>query len=133
MTVSQLAYLVFEVSDPVAWQVFGTDVLGMEESSRASDGSFSLRHDGYAHRLFVTPGLADDLLAIGWEVVDESTLHGLLTRLTQAGVEWEEGSEAACASRHVRRLVRVLDPAGIPNELVLGPELAAAPFQSDRV
>ena len=132
-SVSQLAYLVFEVSDPRAWHSFGTDVLGMQESASAPDGSFSLRHDGHAHRLFVTPGPADDLLAIGWEVPDGSTLDALVTKLSTAGVEIEEGSEAACASRHVDRMVRVIDPAGIPNELVLGCRRASTPFVSDLV
>ncbi len=131
-SVSQLAYLVFEVSDPDAWRSFGTRVLGMGEASSAPDGSFSLRHDGHAHRLFVTPGPADDLLALGWEVSDAASLEALLTRLTAAGFSVEEGTEAACASRRVQRLVRVLDPAGIPNELVLGCE-RAAPFVSDVV
>lgn len=131
-SVSQLAYLVFEVSDPDAWRSFGTRVLGMGIGRSESDGSFSLRHDGHAHRMFVTPGPADDLLAIGWELDDEPALRALLTRLTAADVPYEEGTEAACAARGVDRLVRVLDPAGIPNELVLGCA-RAEPFVSDVV
>jgi 2,3-dihydroxybiphenyl 1,2-dioxygenase len=133
MTISQLAYLVFEVSDPAAWHAFGTDVLGMAESSLASDGSFSLRHDDRANRIFVTPGPADDLLAIGWEVAGDDALEALLTRLTDAGVAFEEGSPAACALRGVKRLVYTADPAGIPNELVLSPARAATEFASPHV
>lgn len=128
--VTQLGYMVFGVSSLAAWETFGAEVLGLEVASRGDDGSFSLRHDGHAHRFFVEPDPIDDALAIGWETADEASLDALAARLAEAGVDVVPGSPELCARRHVAKLYRFVDPAGMPSEIYAGPELATSPFGS---
>ena len=84
--VTQLGYLAFEVSDLAAWEAFATRILGLEVVRRREDGAFALRMDSYAQRIIVTPGAADDLACLGWEVVDAAALAEVAGRLRAAPV-----------------------------------------------
>jgi 2,3-dihydroxybiphenyl 1,2-dioxygenase len=108
----QLGFLQFEVEDPSAWDRFLTDILGL---TGAGDGRYRL--DGYAWRLQITEGPADDLSAVGWEAADDEALDGLLAVLNEGGVDTHEADPDArgCSRRYV-----LSDPAGIPTELVTG-------------
>jgi 2,3-dihydroxybiphenyl 1,2-dioxygenase len=129
-SISQLAYLAFEVTDLVAWEAFATRVLGLEVASRRPDGAFTLRMDGRAARLFITPGPANDLACVGWETANEAELQAVVARLRASGTGVREASEAERGARGVGRLFCFEDPAGNPSELSCGPSLAATPFQS---
>ena len=131
--VAQLGYVGFEVSDLAAWEAFATGVLGLEVASRGGEGAFSLRMDGHAHRIFVEPGPADDAVFIGWQVDGEDAFSSAIDRVRKAGIDVTLGAPADAARRHVAKLARFRDPGGIPTEIALGPEMAAAPFRSDRV
>src|SRR5262245_5782642 len=132
-SVAQLGYLGFEVGDLAAWEAFSTGVLGLGVVDRLPGGGFSLRMDGYRQRFFISPGPAEDLAAIGWQVEDEGQLDQLCHRLRASGIPIEDAGPEAAAARHVARLVRFRDPAGIPSELFIGPELAGEPFRSETV
>src|SRR5690349_3156473 len=108
-SVAQLGYLGFEVGDLAAWEAFATGVLGLGVVDRASGGGFSLRMDGYRQRFFVSPGPADDLAVIGWQVENEHELEELSNRLRAGGTTVEDPGPAAAAARHVARLVRFRD------------------------
>jgi 2,3-dihydroxybiphenyl 1,2-dioxygenase len=129
-SVAQLGFLHFEVKDLAAWESFGTKVLGLGIASRRGDGGFSLRMDGHAQRFFITPGGADDLACVGWEVPDEATLLAVSERLRAAGVAVREGTAEERDMRQVARLLRFDDPAGLPSEVYVGPALAREPFLS---
>src|SRR3954453_23558018 len=91
----QLGFLHFEVKDLAAWESFGTKVLGLglvKRASRAAEGGFALRSDGHAQRIFVTPGPADDLACLGWEVDGDATLEAIAGRLRAASVPVREGT-----------------------------------------
>src|SRR5437660_9799226 len=118
-SVAQLGYLGFEVSDLGAWEAFATNVLGLEVVDRRPDGGFGLRMDGHRQRFFVRNGPADDLGFIGWQAGNETELAEIVAQLRAAGAPVEEASAAEAAARHVARLVRFRDPAGIPSELFL--------------
>lgn len=124
-----LGQLGFEVRDPDAWARLATDVLGLAVVDRDERG-FYLRMDDHHHRIRVDEGPADDLAFCGWEVPD---LAPVIAALDARGVTWEEGSPAACALRRVERLVRFLDPAGIPVEAHVSPARAPTPFTSPLV
>ncbi len=128
--VTQLGYLVFEVSDPDAWERFATGVLGLTIGARYDDGSLALRLDSHAQRFLLVPGDADDVAAIGWEVADAGALAAVRARIEAAGVEVTEGSSVLAASRQVAGLVSFTDPGGVPAEIYYGPEPAAEPFAS---
>ena len=55
MAVSQLGYLGIGVSNMDAWEAYATEVLGMEVSGRADDGTLYLRMDENHHRLALCP------------------------------------------------------------------------------
>jgi 2,3-dihydroxybiphenyl 1,2-dioxygenase len=131
--VRQLGYLGFEVKDPAAWEKFGTQVLGLLVGKREDDGGFSLRMDKYAQRFFITPGGADDLAFVGWQVEDEAELTAVADRVRKSGREVTEASPEDARKRGVTRLLRFVDPGGIPSELFVGPEMAPEPFRSDVV
>jgi biphenyl-2,3-diol 1,2-dioxygenase len=121
------------VSAPDAWQSFALDVLGLELAGETPDGGFGLRMDSHARRLFVTPGPADDVSVIGWQVADQGVLERLSRSLQDAGVAVSAGSAEEAKARSVAGLVKFRDPAGIPTELFYGPERASAPFRSSRL
>jgi 2,3-dihydroxybiphenyl 1,2-dioxygenase len=131
--VAQLGYLGFQASDMGAWESFAVEVLGLGLAGRGDDGSLALRLDQHWQRIIVTPGDADDLAFIGWQVADEAELQALVTRLRAANVDVSDGSAELAARRRVRRLVTLLDPDGIPLELYCGPERVAEPFRSPLV
>jgi 2,3-dihydroxybiphenyl 1,2-dioxygenase len=128
--VAQLGYLGFEASDMHAWESFAVEVLGLGVAGRGDDGALALRLDGHWQRIVVTPGDADDLTFMGWEVADEAQLQQLVARLRAAGIVVTEGSTELAARRHVRQLVTLRDPDDNNVELYVGPERAAEPFHS---
>jgi 2,3-dihydroxybiphenyl 1,2-dioxygenase len=130
MGVAQLGYLGFEVKDLARWESFATEVLGLVVGRRDADGGFGLRMDSREQRFFVTPGAADDVSVIGWEVADEASLEALAGKLRESGVTVTAGSEEEAARRRVRRLFKLVDPAGTPTEIFCGPALAKEPFAS---
>ena len=131
--VTQLGYLVFEVSDLAAWRDFGTQVLGMRLVDDRGDQGFGLQMDGHYRRFAIVPGSSDDLAAIGWEVADQAALDEVTARLEGAGYTVRAGSNADAARRHVTALVHFEDPAGHPGELHWGPKPAEEAFSSNVV
>ncbi|MEO7329098.1 MAG: VOC family protein [Minicystis sp.] len=131
--IEQLGYLGFEVSDLGAWESFATEVLGLIVADRRADGGFSLRMDGHAHRLLISPGSADDLAVLGWQVEGPASLETITARLRTAGVEVIAGTPEEAALRKVEGLVKFTDPGGLPSEVFYGPALASKPFQSPLV
>ncbi len=126
----RLGYLGFEVQDLSAWESFATSVLGLELADRTDDGTLSFRMDDHAQRIFVSPGGADDLAAIGWEVDDAAELDAAVAKLRAAGVDVTEGSRERATARRVERLFEFRDPGGLPSEIHFGPALATTPFLS---
>lgn len=131
--VRQLGYLVFEVSDLEAWEAFATKVLGLEVVDPEPERGFSLRMDGHRRRFFVEKGESDDLGAVGWEVDGPEAVDAISERLIAAGHRVTRGSDEDVARRRVKGLIRFEDPAGNPNEVYWGPELASEPFRSELV
>jgi 2,3-dihydroxybiphenyl 1,2-dioxygenase len=118
----QLGYLAFEVADPAAWEAFAVGVLGLEVATRGG-GGFTLGMDGHKQRFFITPGAADDLIAVGLEVAP-TEIDPLIGRLLGAGVALGEADPAA---RDVARRFALHDPAGVPVEIVTGAARVARP------
>ncbi len=133
VSVSQLGYWGFEVSDLAAWERFATRVLGLDVAERDEQGGLRLRLDEYAWRIALEPGPTDDLAYAGWEVADERALGALGERLSAADVSVEEGKPELCERRRVRGMLVCEDPAGIPTELYWGPQMAEASFCSPSV
>jgi len=131
--VAQLGYLGLSVSNLAEWERFAAEVLGLEVSANAADGSLYLRMDENHHRFVVQQGSADDLAFIGWEVSDQNALRELAAQLGNNGVEVSEGSAEDARARGVLELIRFNDPNNIPSEAYFGPTMNfESPFRSPR-
>jgi 2,3-dihydroxybiphenyl 1,2-dioxygenase len=130
MTDMKLGYLVFEVSNLPAWEKFATEILGLQVSRRDEDGSLALRMDDHEQRILLTPGPADDLATLGWELANSAEMDAVQKRLEAAGHRVTVGTQEEAARRHVAGLVRYVDPGGIPSELCYGAFVAKEPFRS---
>jgi 2,3-dihydroxybiphenyl 1,2-dioxygenase len=130
ITDRKLGYLVFEVSDLAAWEKFATEILGLTVARRLDDGGLALRMDDYEQRIVLTPGPADDLAALGWELTDAAELDAMTNRLGAAGFRVTPGTAEETSRRRVAGLVKYEDPGGIPSELFYGPARAPEPFRS---
>ena len=120
MAVSQLGYLVFEVSDTESWEAFASHVLGVQVVNRREDGGFGMRIDANAQRFFVEPGPADDLAVLGLEVSDGEELRAVSASVSAAGVEVTPGSAALAERRGVVELMTFKEPGGVTVELYHG-------------
>ena len=129
MSVTELGYLGFEVSDLQAWEAFATQVVGLDVAPAGRAG-LSLQIDDRAWRVILLPGPADDLAFVGWRVPDAGALSALASTLHAREVPLREISPA---DRGVSDLLAFDDPAGVPCEIFYGPSRAAHPFRSRRV
>lgn len=121
---ASLSYLVFEVSDLAAWDALLTRTIGLARGEDAPDGALTYRLDEQRARIFLKEGDADDLIAIGLELRDEESLSTLLARLELANVP---SRDLAQEERFVKLRTEIIEPGGLPIELVVGPETMSAP------
>ncbi len=128
----ELAYIVLELPDPDRVAPVFADVVGLVAGAPTPDGARSWRNDHRARRVIVAEGEAGDAVAVGFEVVAESSFDDVVARLRGRGTEVVE-DEARAAVRGVGRLVRTTAPWGVDVELVLDPAEADTPFASPLV
>ncbi|HTY56461.1 MAG TPA: VOC family protein [Candidatus Binataceae bacterium] len=132
-SVTQLGYVGLNVSDIERWEQFATNILGFQSNGVAPDGSLSLRIDEYDRRFILTPGDADDLALLGWEVSNAEGLRALAAQLKAAGVEVRPGTSAEAEARRVVELIKFVEPSGIACEAFYGPLMSfERPFNSPR-
>lgn len=133
MAVTQLGYLGIGVSDVDAWEIYASDVLGLEVGGKEEDGSLRLRMDQHLYRFMIHPSGEDDLLYAGWEVKDQAALTDIAERVRTAGISVAEGTPADLEARKVIGMVKFDDPAGLATEIFFGPSLEKTrPFNSPR-
>lgn len=121
MSIIQLGYVGFGVSDLAAWETLATKVLGLRVSERAADGTLYLGMDDYYHRLVLRPTGEDDLIFAGWQVPTPRDFQETVARIRASGTEVVEGTPEEAAYRKVKGLARFRDPSGNPFELFWGP------------
>lgn len=127
--VSQLGYLVFEVSDLDAWESFGANVMGFEVAGR-SESELSFRFDGHSQRVILVASEADDLAVVGWQVGSAEGFRDIADRLARAGIDVQAGTPGQAEQRRVAELIRFKDPAGNQLELFHSPQMADGTFES---
>lgn len=132
MTISQFGYLGLGVKNMEAWEEYASEVLGLEVSERAPDGTVYLRMDEYHHRIALLPNGADDLAYVGWQCLNRREFDDTKAALLKGGVEYSEARPKELAHRRVRDMVK-FDVAGIPMEVFFGPTaLFEKPFKPGR-
>ncbi len=134
MSVANLGYLHVSEQAAGAWRNFGTEVLGTMDVSREqfADATF-LKVDDAPFRIMATPGETDKLVAAGWETASEADYKALLQKLTDGGVDVQQGSAEEAEQRCVSEFVRFDDPAGNCLELYhsrTNPAECSAAFES---
>lgn len=130
MSVANLGYVGFEVSDLEAWRTYGADILGMMAvDGPASDLRFRL--DDLAWRIAISQGDKDDIVLAGFEVADAAHLDAVAARLEAQGVTVERGGAERLAERQVTGLISCVDPEGLAVDVYYGPTLRTErPFAS---
>ena len=129
MAVSQLGYLGVGVSNMDAWEAYATEVLGMEVSGRADDGTLYLRMDANHHRLALHPTGTDDLAYVGWQTANREEFEATKAKLLAGGVEYAQGTPEEVANRRVVDMVRC-EVSSVPMEVFYGPQvLFERPFK----
>lgn len=124
-TYLELAYAQVEVADPAALAGFFTDVVGLAPGDPTADGAATFTDDDAVHRVLVTEGPRNDLVALGFEVPDDTAYEALLARV--AAVTGGSPAEADPAARRVRRRAVVAAPWGSDVEVVVGLERTPEP------
>ena len=129
---SSLAYVVFEVSDLVAWECFAKDIIGFQLDRPASGDGLALRMDDYAYRIVLQSGARDDLTVAGWEVRTEAELLVFVAQAREAGADVTE-NPALARERGVEKLYACQDLNGFTHEFFFGPTIRpiSKPFVSD--
>ena len=124
-----LSYFVAESTDPVQWQRYAQDVLGMMVSEAPAGGMY-VKMDERPFRMLVVPGGESRYLASGWELANERAFNAAMETLDQADVSWRLGTAEQCDQRGVQALLHVTDPSGNHHELSWGHRSDCQPFVS---
>ena len=124
-----LSYFVAESTDPVQWQRYAQDVLGMMVSEAPTGGVY-VKMDERPFRMLVVPGGESRYLASGWELASERAFNAAMETLDQADVSWRLGTAEQCDQRGVQALLHVTDPSGNHHELSWGHRSDCQPFIS---
>jgi 2,3-dihydroxybiphenyl 1,2-dioxygenase len=126
--VHSLGYFLFEVSDLDAWDHFLTRVIGLERGETLCRDLVPYRMDERAARILLRRGAADDLVALGFEVLSEQARREISARAREAGYPVEPAGAKEAEARGIAGFVRTFEPGGVAIELFHGPVLAHAPF-----
>ncbi len=119
MQVKNLGYVVVQAADINNWKSYGTEVVGMMESTTMPDnGSLYLKMDQRPFRYQVVKGDFDCLLFAGWDLGSEAAFNEGLSELESKGIAFEKIEDTdTLAARSVSGLARLADPAGNNFEL----------------
>src|SRR4051794_21818618 len=99
-----LAYIGIEVPEPHTLTSFFGEVVGLVPGNAIDEGTTVWRDDDKAQRVILQRGAANDAAFLGFEAVDEDAFVAVAARLTAAGHEVAEGSDADVRARRVKRL-----------------------------
>ncbi|CAN5493025.1 biphenyl-2,3-diol 1,2-dioxygenase [soil metagenome] len=122
-----LGYVRIQTTDIARWRTFAFDVLGFAEGAGPDPSALYLRMDEHYARLIVVPGDIDQVLAVGWQVSDQTALQEVVESVEKAGVEVRTHPISDADERRVEELVSFTDPAGTMLEVFHGPLLDHTP------
>lgn len=112
----RLGYIVIETRKLSDWRRFGRDAIGMH-TDEDYPGVLRFRLDEHEARFIVVPGPAEDVVALGWELVGHEAFDQVVGRVTSHGVPLCEGTEEEAALRGVERLIRFPGPNHLAQEV----------------
>lgn len=146
MAISSLGYVGIAAADPEAWMRLCVDMLGMMPAralpgeswgtpgdpngtgpasagtGRAADGSVFLKMDEWQWRVAVHKSdQRQGLLYLGFDASTQEGFDETISAIRAAGIEITLATPEEAASRSVRQLARLTDPAGNALEIFWGP------------
>jgi len=133
MAVSAVSYLGFNATDIDEWRTFGTDILGLMETTNppgADDDSLFLRMDDRSYRISIHKEDEPGLRHLGLECLNAKEMAATISGLEAAGTTVTALDAEAAAARGVLEVVTFNDPAGNCVELSHTPVFDHAPFAS---
>lgn len=125
--IKSLGYVTVQATDMPRWRQFAFDVLGFAQGSGPDPDALYLRMDERAARVIISPGEADKIVTVGWEVRDRAALDEVRRNLDAAGTPYKELSLAESDSRRVEEVIAFEDPAGTALEVFHGAVLDHSP------
>ena len=134
MSVANIAYIGFEVSDFDAWKKYAEEFLGFMPADSTNADVLRYRIDSKPYRFELTKGNADDLSLVGFQAKDIESFELVKEKLLAKNIEVTDAGAELLQERGVDKLIQFKDPKGLNLELSLG-EIADAktPFKSKHV
>ena len=123
----RMGYLLAESMRLGEWETFARDGLGVHVDRTAD--AINLRIDDHLSRIIVRKGPAEDVMAIGWEVDDLTTLEILLERLALRQINVTQGTSQEAALRGVTQFWRLVGPKRMDIELYVSAIRTHAPLE----
>lgn len=112
--IRNLSYVGFTSPRTDDWRHFGPDILGTQMAPEGPGGTVRLRVDEAPWRLAFHPGAANDLLYVGWNVGDATSMVSAAALVNKRGFEIIRDQPR---DRPAADLVSFVDPFGFRHEL----------------
>lgn len=123
----RMGYLVVGSRKISEWKRFGTEAIGLHLAFESAT-ELAFRMDQHARRLIVENDVCEDILAVGWQLDDDSVLAVVLDRLTGKGVKVDFIDDERAQRRGVTAYYRFIGPRGLPIEFFIQPSLDKSPL-----
>lgn len=123
---SSLGYILIESQRLDAWRDFCENGLGLHTVS-TSDDELAFRIDEHQRRLIVRRGPGEDVVALGIQVKDVTTLGTLLGRIEEHDLSVSQGTEKQCQQRGVKSFWGFDGPKNQRIELFIEAEKSCSP------
>lgn len=126
----RLGYALAESNRLDEWQRFGVSGLGLHLAARDSD-SLAFRMDEHERRLIIRRGPAEDMIALGWQVDNESVLEEICKRMRHYRIPFQSGSREEARLRGVEDFVTFTGPKGMAIEIFAAPLTTREPLSME--
>lgn len=123
----RMAYSVIESNKMGQWKLFLKQGLGLHLAEESEDVQ-RYRMDENECRIIVRKGPAEDIQSIGYEVIDEGTMHIILSRLESRNIRYEKIDGEAATLRGVNEFYVLQGPKGLAIELIVQARRTDAPL-----
>ncbi|MEX3939933.1 VOC family protein [Paraburkholderia sp. EG287B] len=112
----RMGYLLAESTRLAEWRKFVGEGLGLHVDV-LEPKVLACRIDSHQRRLIIREGVAEDVIAIGWQLDDEDALQLACKRLAVYGIKVQEGSPQEAVLRGVHRFWYFAGPKKLRTEL----------------
>jgi 2,3-dihydroxybiphenyl 1,2-dioxygenase len=126
----EIAFIAVEVTDPAAINELLGHVVGLISDSEPSSPMTKWRNDDRIHRVIVSEGPTNDVVALGFEASTSEDFDDTIDSIRSAGFAIVDGSSSDATFRGVARIAHTMSPWGVRVEVVENLERSEIPFAS---